>query len=86
MSVQSGKFASGQVFFPHEAPWLDELEAELFAFPGSCHDDQIDSISQLLGHPIQAVLWSDKSLEGLSRLVEGMAIDQYWGRLTGRPW
>jgi hypothetical protein len=33
-----------------DAPWLAELEAELFAFPHGPHDDQVDSISQALGH------------------------------------
>jgi predicted phage terminase large subunit-like protein len=52
MSIQSGKFASGQVFLPREAPWLADLEAELFAFPTGRHDDQVDSISQALAHEI----------------------------------
>jgi predicted phage terminase large subunit-like protein len=50
MSIQSGKFESGQVLFPQHAPWLAELEAELFAFPHSRHDDQVDSISQALAY------------------------------------
>jgi predicted phage terminase large subunit-like protein len=52
MSVQSGKFESGQVMLPRQAPWLAELEAELFAFPNSKHDDQVDSVSQALGHAL----------------------------------
>jgi predicted phage terminase large subunit-like protein len=48
MSIQSGKFESGQVLFPEQAPWLADLEAELFAFPHGRHDDQVDSISQAL--------------------------------------
>lgn len=48
MSVQSAKFESGQVFFPRDASWLADLENELFAFPQSRHDDQVDSISQAL--------------------------------------
>jgi len=48
MAVASAKFEAGQVFFPERAPWLADLEAELFAFPGSRHDDQCDSISQAL--------------------------------------
>jgi predicted phage terminase large subunit-like protein len=48
VSIQSAKFASGQVFFPNRAPWLADLEAELFAFPNGRHDDQVDSISQAL--------------------------------------
>jgi predicted phage terminase large subunit-like protein len=50
MSIQSAKFESGQVFFPWYAPWLADLEAELFAFPQGRHDDQVDSISQALAH------------------------------------
>jgi hypothetical protein len=48
MAVASAKFEAGQVFLPERAPWLPELEAELFSFPGSRHDDQCDSISQAL--------------------------------------
>jgi predicted phage terminase large subunit-like protein len=50
MSIESAKFESGQVLFPREAPWLPELEAELFAFPQSRNDDQVDSISQALAY------------------------------------
>jgi predicted phage terminase large subunit-like protein len=50
MSIESAKFESGQVLFPHMASWLPELEAELFTFPQSRHDDQVDSISQALAH------------------------------------
>jgi predicted phage terminase large subunit-like protein len=48
MSVVSAKFESGLVFLPERAPWLADFEAELFAFPGSRHDDQCDSVSQAL--------------------------------------
>lgn len=48
MAVASAKFEAGQVLLPERAPWLADLEAELFAFPGSRHDDQCDSISQAL--------------------------------------
>jgi predicted phage terminase large subunit-like protein len=50
MSIQCGKFASARVYFPEHAPWLADLEAELFTFPQSKHDDQVDSISQALAH------------------------------------
>jgi predicted phage terminase large subunit-like protein len=33
MSIQSAKFQSGRVYWPNEAPWLADLEAEVFAFP-----------------------------------------------------
>ncbi len=48
MAVASAKFEAGQVFLPERAQWLPDLESELFAFPGSRHDDQCDSISQAL--------------------------------------
>lgn len=86
MSIQSAKFESGQVLFPKQAPWLDVLEMELFAFPGSRPDDQIDSISQALGHRIQ-LTWADPGVvEGYGRLAQAMAFDAYFGRVTGRPW
>jgi predicted phage terminase large subunit-like protein len=48
MAVASAKFEAGQALLPERAPWLADLEAELFVFPGSRHDDQIDAISQAL--------------------------------------
>jgi predicted phage terminase large subunit-like protein len=48
MAVASGKIEAGQVLLPERAPWLADLEAELFAFPAARHDDQCDSISQAL--------------------------------------
>jgi predicted phage terminase large subunit-like protein len=50
MSTASAKFEAGQVYLPERATWLPELEAELFSFPGSKYDDQIDSISQALNN------------------------------------
>jgi predicted phage terminase large subunit-like protein len=48
MSAQSARFEAGAVLFPSDAPWLNDLLAELLAFPASRHDDQVDSISQAL--------------------------------------
>jgi predicted phage terminase large subunit-like protein len=42
------QFESGSVFFPcpvDNVPWLDDLVAELLAFPGGKHDDQVDSFT-----------------------------------------
>jgi predicted phage terminase large subunit-like protein len=85
MSIQCAKFESGRVFFPKEAPWLADLEAELFAFPRGRHDDQVDSISQALGHKSPA-LWTKASLEGYSNLMTAFYWDAMFGRLAGRPW
>jgi predicted phage terminase large subunit-like protein len=48
MAVASAKFEAGQALLPERATWMPDLEAELFVFPGSRHDDQCDSISQAL--------------------------------------
>jgi predicted phage terminase large subunit-like protein len=51
-SVQAEKFESGRVFLPEKAPWLADFEAELFAFPRVRHDDQVDSLVQILASDI----------------------------------
>lgn len=48
--IQTPKFQSSRVLFPKSAPWLSALEAEVLAFPGGRHDDQVDSIIQALGY------------------------------------
>ena len=67
MAIQSAKFEAGQVFLPKEAPWLSAFEPELFAFPGSKHDDQVDSVSQALGYQgssyDSSMRWVDGSWE-----------------------
>lgn len=45
---QSVKFEQGRVWLPQEASWLTAYEAELFQFPHSKFDDQVDSTVQLL--------------------------------------
>ncbi|WNM63154.1 phage terminase large subunit [Candidatus Nitrospira neomarina] len=39
---------AGHVFLPQKAPWLEAFQEEILAFPGSRHDDQVDSLSQFL--------------------------------------
>ena len=51
------QFEAGQVFLPQRAPWLPELETELFSFPNGRHDDQVDSISQLLNQRSEVATW-----------------------------
>ncbi len=41
-------FEAGKIFFPTKCSFLADLEVEIFSFPESPHDDQIDSISQYL--------------------------------------
>ena len=46
------KFHARRVHFPKGAPYLAELERELLQFPNGKTDDQVDSISQALGHEV----------------------------------
>ena len=62
MAIASAIFEAGQVYFPERAPWLAELEAELFSFPGSRHNDQVDSISQVLNHGRSSALFQYRRL------------------------
>ena len=41
-------FESGLVHLPEHAPWLMDFESELFGYPLTSHDDQVDSTSQAL--------------------------------------
>ena len=59
MSIQSAKFEAGLVFLPERASWLSDFEAELFAFPGSRNDDQIDSVSQALADAARGISMVD---------------------------
>jgi predicted phage terminase large subunit-like protein len=72
VAIQSAKFQSGQVVFPVQAPWLAELEAELFAFPNSAHNDQVDSIVQALAHSLPSFPWTDDALKGLARFTSAL--------------
>jgi predicted phage terminase large subunit-like protein len=85
MGIQAAKFENGQVLFPKEAPWLSDLEAELFAFPKGRHDDQVDSISQALAYKAPSG-WTDESLKGLNNFVNALWQDAIFARLAGRPW
>lgn len=48
MFTQCAKIEAGQVFLPHDAPWLADFKSELLQFPYGKNDDQVDSFSQLL--------------------------------------
>ena len=85
IAIQAAKFENGQVFFPKEASWLRDLEAELFAFPSGRHDDQVDSISQALGHKSPSG-WTKESFEGYNNSMNALWQDAMFARHIGRPW
>ena len=48
MATESAKIEDGQVRLPETAPWLEQFLHEVAAFPNGKHDDQVDSMSQML--------------------------------------
>jgi predicted phage terminase large subunit-like protein len=46
----SDRFENGRALLPRNAPWLDEYILELIGFPGTKHDDQVDSTTQALDY------------------------------------
>lgn len=48
MAAQSVTIEARHVFLPRKAPWLDNFETEVMAFPNGAHDDQVDSMAQAL--------------------------------------
>ena len=54
-------------FKPKQAPWLDEYVREITGFPGTRHDDQVDSTSQALER-LTPRAQSVAFFEGLCRL------------------
>lgn len=48
MAIQSPKIERGEVRLPQSAPWRESFLAEVAPFPNSKHDDQVDSMSQVL--------------------------------------
>jgi predicted phage terminase large subunit-like protein len=50
LHVQTTMFENGHVFLPRTAPWLADYVHELTSFPGTRHDDQVDSTTQFLDY------------------------------------
>lgn len=47
--------ASGKVYLPRQAPWLDEFLSELLAFDNGTHDDQVDACG-LIGRMLDTMV------------------------------
>lgn len=41
----AARYEAGKIFHHKGAPWLDDFEGELLAFPKGMHDDQVDTVS-----------------------------------------
>ncbi|MBV1868155.1 MAG: phage terminase large subunit [Marinosulfonomonas sp.] len=63
MSLQSPKLERGEVRLPTAAPWLKGFLDEVLAFPNGKHDDQVDTMSQIL----KALDRRPREIRGISR-------------------
>jgi predicted phage terminase large subunit-like protein len=78
--VQTEKFRSGLIWFPKHAPWLADLEAELFSFPAGDHDDQVDSVVQALAFEHTTSRYDLEVLgKGMERLAQGLLFGKMLG-------
>jgi hypothetical protein len=62
LHAQTAIFENGRVLLPRHAPWLADYITELTSFPGSRHDDQVDSTTQALDY-----LWEPDVIERWKR-------------------
>jgi hypothetical protein len=75
------KFTNGRVFLLRTAPGRVDLEAELFAFPGSRRDDFVDALSQALSYKhAPPYLWTPKALENYDKLMFDLALSGFGRR------
>ncbi len=70
VAAQTAKLEGGDFLIPAQADWLAAFRHELMAFPNGRHDDQVDSLTQLLdwigsrrGHA-----WYERQLNGGQRV------------------
>jgi predicted phage terminase large subunit-like protein len=79
MSIASASFEAGQVYFPQRASWLPDLETELFSFPGSRHDDQVDSISQAINYTKSSKVWIWRRFARANiQMLQPTSVPRYW--------
>jgi predicted phage terminase large subunit-like protein len=57
-AAQGIHFENGTVLLPQQAPWLDTYVNEITGFPGSKHDDQVDSTAQALETLGELAAWT----------------------------
>jgi predicted phage terminase large subunit-like protein len=53
-----GRMAMGKVYFPRNAPWVNDLVAEMLRFPAGKNDDQVDTLG-LFGRMLDRMMRGD---------------------------
>ena len=89
LRAQTAKIEGGFVLFPTQAHWREAYLRELISFPNSKYDDQVDSTVFALAwvtlNPPD-LGWTDQSINNFAKLLDALAMDRYFGLMTGRPW
>jgi predicted phage terminase large subunit-like protein len=88
LRAQTAKIEGGFVLFPKQAHWLEAYLGELISFPNPKHDDQVDSTVFALAWSTlnPPYLWTDQSINNYAEVLNSLAMDRYFGLMTGRPW
>lgn len=60
------RMSAGKVYFPVNAPWMADLEAEMFSFPAGVHDDQVDALG-LVGLLLDRMTSKKQKLENTQK-------------------
>ena len=75
--------AAGLVSLPTDAPWSKELLAEIAAFPGGKHDDQVDPLLDAVANLLLTSSYNLDGLGGLMRVLGGTWEAQQRARALG---
>ena len=51
----TGQYESGNIYHRRNAPWLNDYEHELLAFPNGTNDDQVDMTTQFINNALKPV-------------------------------
>jgi predicted phage terminase large subunit-like protein len=65
----TGQLEAGVCVLPAEAPWLEQFQRELRAFPYGRHDDQVDSMTQFLEYYLLRGEWLKLARDSRGRPV-----------------
>ena len=75
--LAAAKMEAGHLWLPTEAPWLNDLEHELWAFPTGEHDDQVDAIAYLARAHQQLDQWRQPHTGGRT-VMGGLLTRPHW--------
>jgi predicted phage terminase large subunit-like protein len=67
LAACTARLATGNYLLPASAPWLQDFEAELVAFPEGGYDDQVDAFSQFMEFAFDNDRWIKQTYDSTGR-------------------